>query len=64
MTRKAFACSQKKEKQVQLFTTGLMKPLRTDVELQNPTNLQTAMSLAKAYEVWLLEEPTKPKPPM
>lgn len=50
--------------EVQLFTAGLMKPLRTDVELQNPTNLQTAMSLARAYEVRLLEEPAEPKLPV
>lgn len=50
--------------QVQLFTSGLLKPLRTDVELQNPTNLQTAMSLARAYEVRLQEEPAEPKPPI
>ena len=36
--------------QVQLFTGGLPNPLRTDVELQAPTNLQQAMSLARAYE--------------
>lgn len=30
--------------QVQLFTVGLLNPLRTDVELQNPLNLQTALS--------------------
>ena len=36
--------------QVNMFTAGLGEPLRTDVELQAPTNLQTAMSLARAYE--------------
>jgi hypothetical protein len=36
--------------QVNMFTTGLGEPLRTDVELQSPTQLQTAMSLARAYE--------------
>jgi len=36
--------------QINLFTAGLGQPLRTDVELQAPTNLQTAMSLARAYE--------------
>lgn len=34
---------------VNLFTAGLGEPLRTDVELQTPTNLQQAMSLARAY---------------
>lgn len=50
--------------QVQLFTVGLLKPLRTDVELQHPTNLQTAMSLAMAYEVRIQEEPAEPKLPV
>jgi hypothetical protein len=36
--------------QVNMFTAGLGEPLRTDVELQSPTQLQTAMSLARAYE--------------
>jgi hypothetical protein len=36
--------------QVNMFTAGLGDPLRTDVELLAPTNLQTAMSLACAYE--------------
>jgi hypothetical protein len=36
--------------QVNMFTTGLGEPLWTDVELQSPTQLQTAMSLARAYE--------------
>lgn len=36
--------------QVILFTAGLSEPLRTDVELQAPAHLQTAMSLAWAYE--------------
>lgn len=41
---------------MQLFTAGLLNPLRTDVELQNPSNLQTAMSLARVYERRLLED--------
>lgn len=36
--------------QVNLYTAGLGEPLRTDVELQAPTHLQTAMSPARAYE--------------
>jgi hypothetical protein len=36
--------------QVNMFTAGLGEPLQTDVELQSPTQLQTAMSLARAYE--------------
>ena len=36
--------------QVDLFTAGLSEGLRVDVELQNPPNLITAMSLARAFE--------------
>ena len=36
--------------QVQLFTGGLPDPIRTDVELQAPTDLQRAMGLERAYE--------------
>jgi hypothetical protein len=36
--------------QVQLFTVGLGEPLSLDVQLQNPQTLETAMSLARAYE--------------
>lgn len=36
--------------QVQIFMAGLFEPLRTDVELQQPNNLQVAMSLARAYK--------------
>lgn len=36
--------------QINFFTAGLGEPLKTDVELQAPINLQTAMSLARAYE--------------
>jgi hypothetical protein len=36
--------------QVNMFTAGLGEPLRTDVEMQTPTTLQYAMSLARAYE--------------
>ena len=36
--------------QVNLFTAGLGEPLRTDVELQAPSHLQTAMNLTRAYE--------------
>lgn len=36
--------------QTNLFTAGLGEPLRTDVELQSPTNLQSAINLARAYE--------------
>jgi hypothetical protein len=33
-----------------MFTAGLGEPLWTDVELQTPTTLQYAMSLARTYE--------------
>jgi hypothetical protein len=36
--------------QVNMFTAGLGEPLQTDVKLQSLTQLQTAMSLARAYE--------------
>ncbi|CAO2041786.1 unnamed protein product [Urochloa humidicola] len=36
--------------QVQIYTAGLMEPLKTDVELQAPQDMETAMSLARAYE--------------
>jgi hypothetical protein len=36
--------------QVNLFTADLGEPLRTDVELLAPSNLQSAMNLARAYE--------------
>jgi hypothetical protein len=38
------------EQQVELFIAGLRNPIRTDVRLQYPTNLEAAMSLALAYE--------------
>lgn len=36
--------------QVQLLTPRLIEPIRTDIELQNPSSLQMAMALARAYE--------------
>jgi hypothetical protein len=39
-----------RQHQIDLFTSGLGQPLASDVELQRPANLQTAMSLARAYE--------------
>lgn len=36
--------------QIQLFTVGLGQPLQMDVELQAPQSLESAMSLARAYE--------------
>lgn len=45
------AGSLSEEQQVQLFTVGLQGTHRIDVELQAPTNLEVAMSLAQAYEL-------------
>jgi hypothetical protein len=39
-----------RQHQIDLFTVGLGQPLASDVEMQRPANLQTAMSLAQAYE--------------
>ena len=36
--------------QMNMFTAGLGEPLTSDVELQKPADLQTAMSLARAFE--------------
>jgi hypothetical protein len=33
-----------------LFTAGLDEPMSSDVEMQRPTDLQAAMSLARAFE--------------
>jgi hypothetical protein len=54
--------------QVQMFSAGLGEPLRTNVELATPADLQTAMSLARTYERRLatathdLESITSPEP--
>jgi hypothetical protein len=47
--------------QVNLFTAGLGEPLRTDVELLAPSNLQFAMNLARAYERRVTPVATKGK---
>jgi hypothetical protein len=39
--------------QINIFTTGLRDPLKTNVELQQPATLEDAMALARAYENWL-----------
>lgn len=36
--------------QLELFTAGLAKPVRTHVELAGPTSLPHAMNLAHAYD--------------
>ena len=36
--------------QIDLFTAGLLNPLQVDVEMQRPTTLEDAMSLARAFE--------------
>jgi hypothetical protein len=47
--------------QVNLFTAGLGEPLRTDVELLAPSNLQSAMHLARAYERQVTKVATRGK---
>jgi hypothetical protein len=37
--------------QVSIFTSGLINLLKIDVELHNPQDLDTAMSLARAHEL-------------
>ena len=37
--------------QVSIFTSGLIDLLKIDVELHNPQDLDTAMSLARAHEL-------------
>jgi hypothetical protein len=36
--------------QVNIYTAGLLEPLKTDVELLNPQDMETDMSLVQAYE--------------
>jgi hypothetical protein len=36
--------------QIDIFPVGLRDPLKTDVELEQPTTLEEAMALARAYE--------------
>ena len=50
LSRMAHAGSLSPLQHVQLFTGGLPDPIRTDVELQAPADLQRAMGLARAYE--------------
>jgi len=52
--------------QVSIFTSGLTDLLKIDVELQNPQDLDTAMSLARAHEPRVKVAATAtgvPKPP-
>ena len=63
-----------RQHQIDLFTAGLGQPLSSDVEMQHPANLQTAMSLARAFERRSAEaaraiypstprQPSRPRPP-
>ena len=36
--------------QVNIYTAGLMELLKTDIELQNPNDMKTSMSMARAYQ--------------
>jgi hypothetical protein len=38
------------QQQVNTYTAGLLEPLKTDVRLQNPQDMEMAISLARAYE--------------
>jgi hypothetical protein len=38
------------KQQIDIFTAGLHNPLKTDVELEHPENLEDAMALARAYK--------------
>lgn len=49
--------------QVQLFTAGLTDDICIDVELQQPEDLQEAMSLARAYEWKATRQQNAPRPP-
>jgi hypothetical protein len=46
------ACARalEKQQQVNIYTAGLLEPLKTDVELQNPHDMEMSMSLARAYK--------------
>jgi hypothetical protein len=46
--------------QIEIFTIGLRNPLKTDVELEQPTTLEEAMALAHAYEqrLAMADDPT------
>lgn len=46
----AFSYDMTTRQKVNMYTTGLGEPLRTDVELEPPTNLQSATSLVQAFE--------------
>jgi hypothetical protein len=48
---------------VQLFLTGLGKPLHTNVSLQCPVTLDDAVMLARASEQWDVPAPL-PQPPV
>jgi hypothetical protein len=50
LARMAHAGPLSPAQQVQLFIGGLPDPIRTNVELQGPTDLPRAMGLARAYE--------------
>lgn len=48
---------------IELFTAGLQGKLRIDVELEAPASLDTAMSLARAYELRVqIEDPVPIEP--
>jgi hypothetical protein len=38
------------KQQIDIFTAGLRNPLKTGIELEQPTTLDDAMALVRAYE--------------
>jgi hypothetical protein len=53
------------QQQVNIYTSGLLKPLKTNVKLQNPQHMEMPMSLARAYERHLavLSDANTDRPP-
>ena len=47
---------------VQMYTDGLVNPLKTDVALRRPTSLDDAIMLARAYEQRMSLSSTDPAP--
>jgi hypothetical protein len=46
----AHAGNHDESQQVNIYTARLLEPLKTNVELLNPQDMETVMSLAQAYE--------------
>lgn len=50
LTHMSHASTLDEQKQVNIYTNGLLEPLKTDVEFQNPHDMEMAKSLTRAYE--------------